>query len=326
MIKKIFIFSIIIYIIAVIIPFKNNNIIKLNPIVQKFIKKNNYSSNFEKTALKTEYIKENKIEFKKSNTYNIDDAPVINAKSAIVVDIKNNNILYAKNESERVPVASLAKIMTAIIAIEHSKLDNKFTVSKNSIEIGENTMGLLLGEKISLKNLLYGLILNSANDAAVTIAEGVAGTEAEFVDYMNKKSVLLGANDTLFVDSSGINKYDKKYYSTAIDLAKISKYSLGFTDLREIFKTVSYTVPKTDLNSEKFLENQTNLLTTYPGVAGMKTGYTEEAGLCLVSYAKNEDKELIVVILGSNDRKGDAILLLDYGFKKMGVNVEHNLL
>lgn len=325
MIKKILIVSFVFYIVSVVVPFRSGGIIKLNPISDNYIPKNSYSSNFEKTALKKSYTTNSKISFMKKGDL-FKDAPTISARSAIVVDLKTNNVIYAKNENERLPFASLTKIMTAIIAVEHADTSKVFTVSKNAAEIGENTMGLKQNEKLTLKNLLYGLILNSANDAAVTIAEGVAGTENEFVSYMNKKALLLGANDTIFADASGLNKNKTKYFSTSEDLAKIAKYSLQHNILKEIYKTINYEIPATEFNSLKILENQTNLLTTYPGAKGMKTGYTEEAGLCLISYVENQGQELLVVILNSTDRKGDAIMLLDYGFSKLGINVEHNLL
>lgn len=325
MTKKILILSIILFVVAVALPFRNIDNISLNPLASGFIRKNNSASNFEKSALNPAYIKDTKIEYQKADTLN-KDAPEINAKSAIVIDTDSHKILYAKNEEEKLPMASLTKVMTAIMAVEHMDTKKLITVSKNAATTGENTMGLLENEKFTLEELLYGLILNSANDSAVAIAEGVAGTEQEFVDFMNKKANLLGAKNTLFVDPNGLNKYNKVYYSTSLDLAKIAAYSLNYSLLKDIYQTLNKELPSSNLHGQKILENQTNLLSTYPGVKGMKTGYTEDAGLCLISLAENDGKRIIVVILGSTDRRGDGILLLDFGFNQLGVKVEHNLL
>ncbi len=323
MFKRFFYLSLGLFILVSALPFIRKPRSYLKPLYSKNIEK---VDTFYTTALNSKYTQKNEVNFTYAEDVN-KDAPIIKAKSALALDLKTKKIYFAKNEKERKPVASLAKVMTALLAVEHSRLDSIFTVSKNATEIGENVMGVSEGEKYTLEELLYGLILNSGNDAAVTIAENLAGSEESFVRWMNIKASLLGATDTLFADSSGLNKFDKPFYSTALDMAKIAYYSQTTQpSLKDIYATVNKTLPANKNHKALFLDNQTNLLTTYPGVKGMKTGYTQEAGLCLISYAENEGKDVLVVILDSTDRRGDAILLLDYIYSRLGLTIEHNLL
>ncbi|MFH1648757.1 MAG: D-alanyl-D-alanine carboxypeptidase, partial [Patescibacteria group bacterium] len=215
------------------------------------------------------------------------------------------------------------KIMTAVVALEHKNLDEEIIISPQASEIGENVMGISAGEVYTLEEMLYGLMLNSGNDAAYAIAEGVAGDVDTFVKWMNIKAEEINLSDSFFGGPSGL--YGGTY-STAIDLVKLSYYAMKKETFREIVKTYELEFPYSEKHKYIYLWNQTNLLTTYPGVAGIKTGYTEDAGLCLVTYAENEGRELIGVILNSIDRKGDMILVLDYGFQLLGVTVEHHLL
>ena len=323
--KKLYIFSILLFLISTLLPFVKKGVVYTTPLVIGMSV--NQKDFFIETTLRSEFIEEDPIIFAYDKEAMNSDIPDVTASSALVVDASTKRVLYAKNEKEKLPVASLAKMMTAIVAIEHFPLDKKIRVSERATRIGENTMGLVEGEKFVLKDLLYGLILNSGNDAAYAISEAIAGSEEDFVEFMNRKAKLLWANNTVFADSSGLNKESKEFYSTAEDMAKIALYSQEkHSELKEIYKTVIKELPATDEYGYKYLENQTNLLTTYPGVQGMKTGYTEDSGLCLVSYAENDGKKILVVVLNSIDRKGDAIILLDYGFNRLGINVEHNLL
>ena len=326
MLKKIFIISAIIFLIICFLPFKKGVILNFKPVVNFKSDNTKKEANFYDSATRKEYTKENIYSFVEDPDVN-KNAPKIIAQSGIAIDLDTNTILFSKNADMEMPVASLVKVMTAILAMEHTDINSKVTISKNAADTGENTMGLLEGETFTVKELLYGLILNSANDASVAIAEKVAGSEDNFTDYMNIKAKLIGANNTLFVGASGLNKKGKKYYSTSTDMARIAAYSLdNHPTLRQIYQTVYLELPYSSNHGLKILENQTNLLTTYPGVKGIKTGYTEESGLCLISYAENDGKKVLVVVLNSTDRKGDAILLLDYAFSRLGVTIEHNLL
>ncbi len=256
-------------------------------------------------------------------TFGTANQPNINGASGVLVELNSGKILFEKDLTTKKPIASLAKVMTAIIAIEHKALTEKIYVSEKAASIGENTMGISQGEVYTLDELLHGLIMHSGNDAAYAISEGVAGDTTTFVEWMNLKSRELGLEDTYFADPSGL---DDTSYSTPKDLVKLTRYALKYPELKKMGNTVEYELPENNAHKYIYLYNQTNLLTTYPGVKGFKTGYTEEAGLCLITYAENEGKEVIGVVLGSGDRKGDMILMLDHGFSTLGVVVEHNLL
>lgn len=261
-------------------------------------------------------------EWKIKESAKTNNQPEIIGSNAIVVDINSGEILFEKASTERKKIASLTKIMTAVIALEHKKPEEKIYISKEAAEVGENSMGVSEGEVYTLEELLYGLILSSGNDAAYAISEGVAGDEKTFVNWMNIKAKELGLKDTYFADPSGL---DDSTYSTPRDLVKFTAYALNNPKFREIIKT--YEIELTG-NEHKYiyLQNQTNLLTTYPGVQGVKTGYTEDAGLCLVTFAANDGVEVVGVVLNSVDRKGDMILMLDHAFAQQGIFVKHHLL
>jgi len=248
----------------------------------------------------------------------------LTAKSAIIVNFDTGDVLYAKNASDRLPAASTIKIMTSLIALENANINDSFTVSANAASVGENSMGLTEGERLTLSELLYGMMLVSGNDAAVTLAEGIEANEHDFVNLMNEGVKSLGLNNTIFINASGLDEDEKLQYSTAYDLATISHY---VWDNYVIFRTIASTdrkfIESTKGHKAFDLFNDTNLLTTYPGVRGIKPGFTWEAGWCLVTYAENEGKRLIGVILGSEDRRGEMIELLDYGFAKYGIKVDH---
>jgi len=250
---------------------------------------------------------------------NLEEQPEISAESGLVVDINSGKIVFEKNSKEKMKIASLVKIMTAVVALEHKNLDERIVVSEKAAGIGENTMGISEGEVYTLEELLYGLLLNSGNDSAYAIAEGVAGSADDFVSWMNIKAKELNLMDTEFFDPSGLND---DTYSTAIDLVKLSRYAMQNEDFKRIVGTVDFELTYSERHKYLYLENQTNLLTTYPGVGGVKTGYTEEAGYCLVTYAKNEGVELIGVVLNSVNRKFDMLNLLNFGFGVYGIEVE----
>lgn len=249
--------------------------------------------------------------------------PEIAGTSGIIVDINTGKVLFERNSEQQMKIASLTKIMTAVVALEHKKPNDKIRVSYTAANVGENSMGITEGEVYTLEELLYGLMLPSGNDAAYAIAEGVAGDPEMFVKWMNIKARELGLKNTVFKDPSGL---DDTTYSTAQDLARLTRYALKNPRFGQVVKTVEIELPYSDSHKYLSLYNQTNLLTSYPGVAGVKTGFTEEAGLTLVTYASNGGYELVGVVLNSIDRKGDMILMLDHGFSTLGVVVEHDLL
>lgn len=248
----------------------------------------------------------------------------LSAKSALVVDYNSGEVVFEKDSNTRLPVASTVKIMTALVVLENSDPSKIFTVSPNAAKVGENSMGLTAGEKLTVRELLCGLMLVSGNDAAVALAEGVAGSEDQFVNLMNEKAQSLGLKNTRFVNASGLDDDGKLQYSTAADLAAISHYAWqNYPEFRKITSTVHEYIAANQNHKEFDLYNDTNLLTTYPGVRGIKPGFTWEAGLCLVTYAENDGKRLLAVVLGSDDRRTEMKELLDYGFSTFGIKVSH---
>lgn len=245
------------------------------------------------------------------------EKPEITAKAAFVYDLATDKTLFAKNEKTRLPMASLTKIMTAIIALENKKQNDRYIVSQNNI-VGENSMGLTTGEVLTLEELLYGLMLASGNDAAEVLAGSYVSSRDGFIQAMNNKAKALGLLDTDFTNPSGLQG-DGNQYSTAYDLLVITKYALqNFPLFRKIVSTYEYTIPYTETHKAFYLLNDTNLLTSYPGVKGVKTGYTPEADLCLVTYLDYEGHQIIGVLLGSENRRGEMKELLDYSLKVLG--------
>ena len=248
----------------------------------------------------------------------------LSAKSALLVDFDSANVLFEKNSADTLPAGSTIKIMTALVALDSKKLDDLFTISKNAATVGEDTMGLSTGEKLTFEDLLYGLMLPSGNDAAVAIAENVSGSEDAFVSLMNEKAKLLGMVDTKFINASGLDVDLEDQFTTVRDLAVLSHYIWEkHPAFRRITSTDHIFLDATGDHKAYDLYNQTNLLTTYPGVRGIKPGFTWEAGYCLVTYAENSGKKLIGVILGSENRRFEMKELLDFGFSKYGIKVEH---
>lgn len=246
------------------------------------------------------------------------EVPQISAKSALVYDITTNKVLYEKNPKEKLPMASLTKIMTAIIALENKKADDKYIVRGNDL-VGEDSMGLTQGETLSLKELLYGLILTSGNDAGETIANNYKNKREAFIKAMNDKAKALGAQDTNFTNPTGLEG-DGNQYTTTYDLVVITKYALSkFSLFREVASTFNYNITQTFTHKTYYLENETNLITSYPGVKGVKTGYTPEAGFCLVTYLDFEGHKIIGVILGSQNRREEMKELLDYSLKSINI-------
>lgn len=243
--------------------------------------------------------------------------PEISAKSALVYDLTTNKILFEKNSSQKVPMASLTKIMTAIVAIENYKEEEKFRVAKEDL-VGENSMGLSEGEALTPEELLYGLILVSGNDAAETLVNKFVGGRKNFIKAMNNKAKSLGLSNTNFTNPSGLMG-DGDQYSTAFDLLVITRYGMNFELFRRVVSTFEYSIQHSDNHKAFYLQNETNLLTSYPGVKGVKTGYTEEAGLCLVTYLDYENHKIIGIILGSEKRREEMKELLDYSLNLQNI-------
>lgn len=248
----------------------------------------------------------------------------ISASSAILVNFDTGEIVYQKDAKKKQPVASIVKVMTALVALERKSPDAVFAVSPKAARVGEDSMGLADGEQANLNELLFGLMLPSGNDAAITVAEGVSGSEDAFVTAMNEEARDLGMDNTKFINASGLDEDGRDQYSTAFDLAVLAHYTWSKFPLFRKVSATDHILIDTNSSHKAFdLFNQTNLLTTYPGVQGIKPGFTWEAGWCLMTYAENKNVRLIGVILGSVDRRGEMKELLDYGFSKYGITVVH---
>ncbi|MDP3948157.1 MAG: D-alanyl-D-alanine carboxypeptidase family protein [bacterium] len=246
------------------------------------------------------------------------NAPQISAKGAIFADTKEGKVLYAKNIHEKLPIASLVKVMTVLITLEHKNMDDQFVVSQRAADMEPDKMLLLAGERLTLRELLDGIFLISANDAAEVLAEGTTGDRSEFIKLMNDKTKQLGMKDTYFANSTGLDEDSNNSYSTAYDLAILTRYLIRhFPEVVEISKTEHIYLSQTEDHQDYDMYSGINLLTTYPGVVGFKTGYTPEAGLTLITLARNNGYEVVGVLLGSESRRDEAKELLDYSFGKL---------
>lgn len=244
--------------------------------------------------------------------------PEISAESALVYDFTSKKVLYEKNPKEHLPMASLTKIMTAIVAMEHPLKNDKYLVTQNAL-VGEDSMGLTAGEVLSLKELLYGLILHSGNDAAETLANNYPSGRAAFINAMNDKVKSLGLSNTHFTNPSGLEG-DGSQYTTSYDFLVITSFAIfNFPEFLEVSKTFDQTLEATSTHKEYFLENETNLISSYPGVKGVKTGYTPEAGYCLVTYLDYGGHKIMAILLNSQNRRQEMKDLLDYSLKSVGV-------
>lgn len=242
----------------------------------------------------------------------------LTALSAISYDISTNTLIYEKNSDKRLPMASLTKIMTAVIALENLDLNAEVEVTPSAAKIGEGTMGLSEGEKLSVEELLYGLLLQSGNDAAETIAQTSKFGRARYLHLMNKKAEDLGLSNTRFTNPSGLEG-DGEQYSTSKDLVVMTRYALKIPLFAKIVSTYNYDIPATKQHKEFNLFNETNLLTTYPGVKGVKTGYTYEAGYCLVTYLDYQGHQIIAVVMNSQNRREEMAELLDFSLRQLGI-------
>jgi D-alanyl-D-alanine carboxypeptidase (penicillin-binding protein 5/6) len=242
----------------------------------------------------------------------------LTAKSVLMYDLTSEKVLFEKTPHERLAMASLTKIMTAIVSLENSRDDDHYVVHGADL-VGEDSMGLSPGEVLSLHELLYGLMLPSGNDAAEVLASNSPFGRERFIQAMNDKAKSLGLNDTQFSNPSGLQG-DGIQYTTAYDLLVITRYALeNFPLFAEVVSQPEYFLPETSTHPAFQLVSETNLLTTYDGVKGVKTGYTPEAGLCLVTYLDYKGHKIIGVLLNSENRRMEMKELLDYSLRSKGV-------
>lgn len=246
------------------------------------------------------------------------DKPSINAEAGILMDLETGQILYEKNIHEKLAPASTTKILTALITLEECKLDEKVVVgAKPPFEDGSKIY-LLEGEEITVKDLLYATLLESANDAALALAEYISGSTSEFAKFMNKRAAEIGCSNSNFINPNGL--YDENHYTTAYDLALIGKAALENSIFREIVNTEYYEIKPTNKQKEtRYIYNINKLVRgtkyRYEGSDGVKTGYTTKSKNTIVASATRENRKLIAVQLRSEkDLYEDSIKLLDYGF------------
>lgn len=248
--------------------------------------------------------------------------PNLTAKSVLMYDLSSSKTLFSKNSNAQLPMASLTKIMTAVIALENKKPDDRYVVTQEDV-VGEDSMGVSSGEVYSFEDLLHGLLLPSGNDAAETFASNFPGGRSAFIEAMNEKAKAIGMLDTNYTNPSGLQG-DGDQYTTAYDLLLVTRYALeNFPEFAQTVSTYEYDIPKTSDHKALQLFNETNLLTTYDGVKGVKTGYTPEAGYCLVTYLNYRGHKIIGILLGSQNRREEMKELLDYSLNELSITPPH---
>lgn len=261
----------------------------------------------------TEDITETEINEANEVSKNAGEVPILNSRRCVIFDRTSKTVMYGKNEELRSAMASTTKIMTATIALENGNLQDEVTIDRKAAGTGGSRLGLKRGDKITLNDLLYGLMLRSGNDAAVAIAEHIGGSVEGFAELMNQKAIELGLKDTHFVTPHGLDS--SEHYTTALELAKLTDYALKNEKFAKIVATKSTTI---SINGNpRQLFNTNELLGVLNGVIGVKTGFTNGAGRCLVTETKRGDMDIIVVVLGADtkkDRTKDSIKLIEYAF------------
>lgn len=251
--------------------------------------------------------------------------PTINSRAYVVIDRKSSNVIIGKNENQKKKMASTTKIMTALIVIDNCNLSDTVTISKKAAGTGGSRLGLKTGDKITINDLLYGLMLRSGNDAAVALAEHTSGSISDFATLMNDKAIQLGLENTHFVTPHGLDQ--DEHYTTAYELALLTNYALNNKTFSKIVATKNYTI---NINGySKALNNTNELLGSLNGVYGVKTGFTNGANRCLVTSCKRGDMDVICVVLGADTKKfrtQDSIKLINYTFDNFSyVNINEKI-
>lgn len=240
------------------------------------------------------------------------DVGGVSAKSAVLIDANSGQVLYEKDASVRLPMASTTKIMTALCALELADADTLITVDARAVGVEGSSIYLREKEQLTLLQLLYALLLASANDAAVAIAIGTAGSVEAFADHMNQKAASLGLENTHFENPHGLDS--EQHYTTARELALIAREVLKHPLLRTICATKKITIPQAEAQGVRMLINHNKMLRYYDGAIGVKTGFTKKSGRCLVSAAERDGLTLIAVTLCAPDDWNDHTRMLDAGF------------
>lgn len=250
------------------------------------------------------------------------DNPELNARIALIYDRASGRIIYEKNGNKQTPMASTTKILTSIVILENADLKETVAIGSKAAGTGGSRLGLKKNDKITVNDLLYGLMLRSGNDAAVALALHVGGSIEGFADMMNKKAEELGLTNSHFVVPHGLD--NEGHYTTAYELAKMADYALNIPKFKEIVSSKSATIY---INGyPKAINNTNNLLGSVSGVYGVKTGFTNGAGRCLVSSCKRGELDIITVVIGANtnnQRTADTKELIEYAFNNFSlINIE----
>lgn len=257
---------------------------------------------------------------------NVSELPKTNSRRYIVYDRISKSMIIGKNEDIKSAMASTTKIMTTIVILEKADLNETVTVSAKAGGTGGSRLGLKRGDKASVRDLLYGLMLRSGNDAAVALAEHVGGSVKEFAELMNEKASELGLTNTHFVTPHGLD--DANHYTTALELAKLTDYAMNNETFSKIVGTKSITIYIN--NQPRQINNTNELLGVLNGVVGVKTGFTNNAGRCLVTETKRNNMDIITIVLGADtkkDRTKDSVNLIEYTYSKYKMyNLEEQII
>ena len=252
----------------------------------------------------------------------VTDKPNLDARIGLIFDRNSKTILYEKNGKKQVPMASTTKIMTSIVVLENANLNQVVTIDKKAAGTGGSRLGLKTNDKITVHDLLYGLMLKSGNDAAVALANHVGGSVEGFGKMMNQKAQEMGLTNSHFVTPHGLDQ--EGHYTTAYELACMADYALQIPKFKEIVGTKNYNI--TINGQSRNISNTNELLGNLNGVYGIKTGFTNGAGRCLVTGCKRGNLDIITVVLGSDTKKirtTDSIKLIEYAYKNYEVvNIE----
>lgn len=246
------------------------------------------------------------------------EAPQVSAATAVVIEQTTGKVLYEKNAKQRAYPASITKIATALLAIESGSLDRKFKIPGSAIGVEGSSIYLAAGERLSLRDLVYGLMLRSGNDAALAISCLVDRSTEEFVTKMNLRTQEIGAVDTHFINPNGL--YDDNHYTTAYDMAIIAREAMKNPEFRTIVGARSWVADRGEGKFNHFY-NKNKVIFDYPGGTGVKIGYTIRSGRTLVASAERDGMELICVVMNAPDWFNDSYKLMDYAFDNFGMNV-----
>lgn len=236
----------------------------------------------------------------------------VSAQASVLIEAESGDIIYEKNAHERLPMASTTKIMTAVVALENGDLNKEISVSPNACGVEGSSIYLSENERLTLEELLYALLLESANDAAAAIAYEIAGGIEEFACLMNDTAEKLGLEDTHFTNPHGLD--NENHYTTAADLAKLTAYALKNEKFREIVSTYKHQIPLRGDEGIRVLLNHNKLLKLSDDAIGVKTGFTKKSGRCLVSAAERDGVCVIAVTLNAPDDWNDHLALYELGF------------